>query len=151
MKKGLVIIGIIILIVGIVLAVGLIPLTTKTPEQLEDELEGETPEDLKGESWTVSGTIDEKTEVDDPLTGQKIYTYKFKDSDAGFVSADDVASEDESVIVELEVTEMGLEAKSTTSPVMYYLPGIIILIVGVILLLIGFLKKKKVEKAQPYP
>jgi ABC-type antimicrobial peptide transport system permease subunit len=150
MKKGLVIIGIVILIVGIVLAVGMIPLTTKSPKQLEDELEGETIEDMQGESWTVSGTIDEKAEIDDPLTGQTIYTYKFKDADIGFSSAEDVANEGDSVIVNVEVTELGLEATSTSSPAMYYLPGIVILIVGVILMVLG-LKKKKVEQPQPYP
>jgi hypothetical protein len=151
MRKGLVIIGIVLLIIGIVLAVGIVPLTTKSPKQLEDELEDEELEDVQGESYTVSGTIDEEAEIDDPLSGQKVYAYKFKDSDVAFSSGEDIANEGDSVIVNLEVTELGLEAKSTVNPVIYYLPGIIILIIGIILLLIGFLKKKKVEKGQPFP
>ncbi len=144
MNKKLVIIGIILLIVGVILAVALVPLTTLSPKQLEDEVEGETMEDLKGESWTVSGKIDEKAEIEEPVSGQMVYAYKFEDSDVGFVSSSDVASEGEDVIVTVEVTDMGLEAKSTSSPAVYYLPGIIILIIGVIILIVG-IKKKTVE------
>jgi hypothetical protein len=117
MNKKIVIIGIILLIVGVILAVALIPLTTLSPKQLEDEVEGKEMEELKGESWTVSGKIDEKAEIEEPTTGQMIYTYKFEDSDVGFM---------------------------TSSPAAYYLPGIIILIIGVIILIVG-IKKKTVE------
>jgi hypothetical protein len=144
MNKKIVIIGIILLIVGVILAVALIPLTTLSPKQLEDEVEGKEMEELKGESWTVSGKIDEKAEIEEPTTGQMIYTYKFEDSDVGFMSSDDIASEGEDVIVTIEITDMGPEAQSTSSPAAYYLPGIIILIIGVIILIVG-IKKKTVE------
>jgi hypothetical protein len=144
MNKKIVIIGIILLIVGVILAVALIPLTTMSPKELEDEVEGKEMDELKGESWTVSGKIDEKAEIEEPLTGQMVYAYKFEDSDVGFYSSEDIADEGEDVIVTIEITDMGPEAQSTSSPAAYYLPGIIILIIGVILLFVG-IKKKKVD------
>jgi len=145
MNKKIVIVGIILLIVGVILAVALVPLTTMSPEQLEDEVEGKSMEELKGESWTVSGKIDKEEKIQEPISGQTVYTYKFEGSDVGFMSSEDVANEGEDVIVTIEITEMGPEAQSTSSPAAYYLPGIIILIIGVIILLVG-IKKKSVDQ-----
>jgi hypothetical protein len=144
MKKVLVIIGIILLIVGIILAVALVPLTTMSPKDLEDEVEGKSMDELKGESWTVSGKIDEKQEVEEPVTGQKVYAYTFEDSDVGFYSSEDIANEGDDVIVTIEIKDIGPEATSTSSPAVYYLPGIIILIIGIIILIVG-IKKKAVD------
>jgi hypothetical protein len=129
--KNLLISSIILIIIGIILAAVLLPLTTQTPEEVEDETANKTPEELKGKSWTMLGTIKTKEEFE--VDGQKVYGYEFEDTDLKFKSSEDIGDEGETVIITIENTQLEpLEATLPENVMVYYLPGIILIIIGIV-------------------
>lgn len=140
--KNLLISSIILIIIGIILAAALLPLTTQTPEEVEDATANKTPEELKGKSWTMLGTI--KTEEELVVDGQKVYGYEFEDSDLKFKSSEDIGDEGETVVITIENTQLEpLEATLPENVMVYYLPGIILIVIGIVHVVIALLIKLK--------
>jgi hypothetical protein len=144
MFKNFLLTSIILIIIGIVLAVALLPLTTTTPDEVEDATEDRTPEELKGKSWTMLGTIENKEEVD--VDGEKVYSYEFEDTDLKFKSSEDIGDKGDEVVITVQNTELEpLEASGPENVLVYYLPGIILIIIGIVHLALAILIKRKID------
>jgi hypothetical protein len=145
MFKNLLLTSIILVVIGIVLAIALLPLTTHTPEEVEDATEDRTPEELKGKSWTMLGTIETKEELD--IDGEKIYSYEFEDTDLKFKSSEDIGDKGDDVVITVQNTELEpLEASNPENVFVYYLPGMILIIIGAVHLVIAILLKLKMDR-----
>ena len=142
MKKGLVIIGVILLVVGLLMMLFMWPMVgTVTWEELEDE----EPED--GKTYKIIG------EITDETTTLGITIYEIDDGDGMWFAESDEFDKGDTVIVEYTYDEDKLTAlENITDPSeifsiqeakMYKVPtflgilGLILLIVGVILLIVG--------------
>jgi hypothetical protein len=144
MFKNFLLTSIILIIIGIILAVALLPLTTSTPDEVEDATEDRTPEELKGKSWTMLGTIENKEETE--VDGETIYSYDFEDTDLKFKSSEDIGDKGDEVVITVQNTELEpLEASNPENLIVYYLPGIILIVIGIIHLILAILIKRKMD------
>ena len=122
MFKNLLLTSIILIVIGIVLAIALLPLTTHTPGKVEDATVDRTPDELKGQSWTMLGTIENKEELD--IEGEKIYSYEFEDTDLKFKSSEDIGDKGDDVVITVQNTELEpLEAPLEDLFIDYNSPG----------------------------
>lgn len=145
MFKNLLLTSIILIVIGIVLAIALLPLTTHTPEEVEDATEDRTPDELKGKSWTMLGTIENKEELE--VEGEKIYSYEFEDTDLKFKSSEDIGDKGDDVVITVQNTELEpLEASNPENVFVYYLPGIILISIGIVHLVLAILLKLKIDR-----
>ena len=103
----------------------------------------------EGDEITVSGKIADKESGS--LVGISFYTYRFKGCENGFTSSGDIGDVGDSVLVTIEFT-IAPEATSSPRSFVVWGPNIccgilsgLLLIIGLILFLIGLIKKKKVK------
>ena len=132
MANSLMITGLVLVVAGLVLALALVPLTTEDGEAYDSWIQG-SPE--LGESMWVSGFIETEEEI--PLFGESVYVYQLEGSEEGFLSTQDLGDEGGFIIVVLEVTEMGVEAKSAPSPWLMAAPGLGLILTGTVLAVVG--------------
>lgn len=154
-RKIPLIIGIILIVIGIVLALAIIPLTTKNVEQMRDDVDQSEPgwkSYEPGDKIQIYGEITGKDKYEWP-NGEEVFGY-FLDHDLRILSKEDIGNEGDLIIVNCEVKEISdpsvndgqpfeyLEASSTVSPLLYYIPGIILIIIGVIIIILSLRKRK---------
>ncbi len=161
MKKNIVIIGVVLLALGVVLAALGPALFTTSPEKLaadRDQNNFTYNSYSAGDTVTVYGKITYMHEAN--ILGKKIFSYELNgdgdldnDGDFTFISYTDVGKLGDAVILKLELQEQNFgitteywEATATISPVVYMLPGILIAVIGVIILLVGLVKKDDVPQ-----
>jgi len=132
MTNGLMTTGLVLVVVGLVLALALVPVITEDGEAYDSWIQ-ESPE--LGESMWVSGFIETEEEI--PLFGESVYVYQLEGSEEGFLSTQDLGDEGSFIIVVLEVTEMGVEARSAPSPWLMAAPGLGLILTGTVLALVG--------------
>ena len=142
MKKGIVITGVIVLILGLMMMLFMWPMIgTITWKELEDE----EPED--GKTYKIIG------EITDEATIAGITVYEIDDGDGGWIAEEDKFDKGDTVIVEFthdedkiaaigdasDITDVlaALDAKLYKVPTLLGIIGLILLIVGVILLIVG--------------
>lgn len=131
-KRALILLGTILLIIGISLAATIIPLITHTPE--EYDLWAKDKNRKQGDTFWVAGTIAEKG----------FFAYRLKGSNISFMCLEDIGSKGDFVIVEIGIDTTGLPiARSTTSPYIVLMPGIILAIIGAIIVFIAFVIGKR--------
>ncbi|MEW5759943.1 MAG: hypothetical protein AB1779_04185, partial [Candidatus Thermoplasmatota archaeon] len=157
-KPILMYIGILLIILGIVLAVAILPLTTKSATKLKenyDENTGQFSSYDKGRTIAIYGTITSKNTT--KIGTKNYYSYEIDNSGFSFISDEDIANEGENLIVSCRVEEIDtglryeqhLKYLSKSSPILYFIPGIVVLVVGILLMV--FARKKKAEIPKPYP
>lgn len=144
MKKGIVIVGVILLVIGLVMMLFMWPfIGTKTWEEMKDE----EPND--GETYKIKG------EITDELTIAGLTMYEIDDGDGAWVADEDAFDKGDAVIVEFTWDEDkatqalidnpedpmavydALDAKIYKTPTPLGIIGLILLIVGIILLIVG--------------
>ncbi len=142
MKKGIVIVGVILLVIGLVMMLFMWPfIGTKTWEEMQDV----EPKD--GETYKIIG------EITDETTAIGITIYEIDDGDGMWFADSDEFNKGDTVIVEYTYDEDKImDIENITDPMdifsaldakMYKVPtplgilGLILLIVGVILLIVG--------------
>lgn len=141
MKKGLVIVGVILLVIGLLMMLFMWPLIgTTTWDDLPDE-----PED--GTTYKIIG------EITDEVTVLGITLYEIDDGDGAWYAEDDQFNKGDTVIVEFTYDEDkladiddsedpmavfdALDAKMYKVPTPLGILGLLLLIVGIILLIVG--------------
>ncbi|UCG70703.1 MAG: hypothetical protein JSV09_06725 [Thermoplasmata archaeon] len=141
MKKGIVVVGIILLVIGLLMMLFMWPLIgTTTWDDLPDE-----PED--GTTYKIIGEITDEAS----LFGMTVY--EIDDGDGGWVTDSDEFNKGDTVIVEFtydedKLADIGdvedpmaiydaMDAKIYKVPTPLGILGLILLIVGVILLIVG--------------
>ena len=159
MRKGLMIIGIIILLVGFFLAT-ISPWTSM--EELKDDYDFENYSFRSydpGDRVTIRGEITSENEYD--YQGKKHYVYRLDDVEFGFLASDRVGDEGEVIIIECEVIELKiqngsnvttretLEARNDVSNPNTF--GIFFIILGIIFIIISVLIKPKEKPTEPSP
>jgi hypothetical protein len=154
MKKGLVIVGIILLVVGLLMMLFMWPLIgTKTWEEMQDE----EPKD--GETYKIIG------EITDEGTFMGITVYEIDDGDGAWFADSDEFNKGDTVIVEYTYDEdklsdienmsdpmdmlSALDAKMYKVPTPLGIIGLILLIIGVILLIVGAVTSKAAPAPPP--
>ncbi len=158
MKKGIVIVGVILLVIGILLTlVSLLPvLTAKSIGDMKEDFNEDTGEFKSysdGDEIYITGEITEET------SSLGVYAYELDNEEFGFSSGEDIGDEGDTVILLCEVKEMSimgisvetLEAKAVYKPFnIITILGIILLIVGIIVMIVGAKKgAAPVAPAQP--
>lgn len=155
MKKGIVIVGVILLVIGILLALmGFLPsLTAKSAKDMADDFDettGEFKSYDEGDEVIVTGEITAET------SSLGVYSYELDNEETvKIMVGEDIGDEGETVTLQCEVTELigqeRLEAKAKyqTFNIITIL-GIILLIVGIIVMIVGAKKgAAPVALAQP--
>jgi hypothetical protein len=154
MKKGLVIVGILLLVIGLLMMLFMWPLIgTKTWKEMQDE----EPKD--GETYKIIG------EITDEATALGITIYEIDDGDGMWFADSDEFNKGDTVLVEYTYDEDKLsDIENMTDPMdmlgaldakMYKVPtplgiiGLILLIVGVILLIVGAVTGKAAPAPPP--
>lgn len=155
MRKGLVIIGLILLIIGLILAVvGILPsLTAVKAEDIKyDEDTGGFADYDDGDEILITGEITNETEV----PGGFEYVL---DENVQVSSGEDIGDEGDTVTLLCEVEELDLlgitferlKAKAIYLPLNFLLiMGLILVIVGIIVMILGF-KKGEAEVVPKQP
>jgi uncharacterized membrane protein len=144
MKKGLVVIGVILLIIGIILAVvGMLPaLTSVKAEDIEYDDTGGYADYNDGDEVLITGEITNETEVPGG------YEYVL-DENIQVSSGEDIGDEGDTVTLLCEVEEMDLvgitfermKAKAIYQQINFLMiMGLILVIVGIIVIILGFRK-----------
>jgi|GEM_PF-3476761 len=157
MKKNIVIIGLVILIIGIVLAASGPYLFTKSPQSVA----ANTDKYSTGDTVMVYGRITD--EKHGSILGTDVYRYELNgdgdmdnDGDLIITSSGDIGNVGDNVVAKLELKNpldaLGVsstkfwEVNMTASPVIYEMPGIIVAVIGVIILLAGVVKKENASQ-----
>ncbi|MFW3145191.1 MAG: hypothetical protein ACMUIE_00080 [Thermoplasmatota archaeon] len=124
------------------------------PKNAEKEYDDWVESSSRGDKETFHGKIAEEDETS--LLGVSIYSYKFEGCDNNFLSSQDLGNEGDRIVVEIEYRELGPEASADYSSAAVWGPSCccgsfmgILLILGIVLFLVGLLKKKK--KPAPVP
>ena len=174
MKKNILITGVILLVIGLIIGALGPALFTTSPQKLaaDRDQNGLTYNSYSaGDTVTVYGKITYMHETN--ILGKKIFSYELNgdgdldnDGDFTFMSSTDVGQVGDAVVLKLELQEQTFgitteywEATAKVSPVLYMLPGTGLAIIGVVLLLVGLMKKDDVpqqynpqyQQGQPYP
>ncbi|UCE35933.1 MAG: hypothetical protein JSW00_10225 [Thermoplasmata archaeon] len=102
------------------------------------------PSRSPGDTIKVTGVIEDETS----MFGD--YRYKFEGSDVPFYSGEDLGAEGDTVTVELVITDSRVPmVRSVFTQLMCWIPGIICLVIGAILIIVSFIVKP--EQPTPYP
>jgi uncharacterized membrane protein/DNA-directed RNA polymerase subunit RPC12/RpoP len=153
MRKGLVIIGVILLVVGILLAIlGFLPFMIA--QKASDVADDYDPETFTLNSYDVGDEIYVTGEVTEEAQGLGLYMYQLDDKLVVF-AGEDFADKGETVTLQCQITDLSalqwpeaVEAKAIFSPLnILVIIGIVLLIVGVIVMILG-IKKGKVQVAE---
>jgi uncharacterized membrane protein len=138
MRKGLVIVGVILLVIGLLLAVvGMLPgLTAVKAEDIEYDATGGFADYDNGDEVIITGEITEEGEE----FGNYVYML---DNKIPVMSGEDIGNEGDTVTLQCEVTSIltveVMEAKAIYNTVnILMIIGIILLIVGIIVMILGF-------------
>ena len=153
LRKVSLMIGIILIIIGIIIGFTLLPIITKTPRQMQEDM------DYKEQGWKsyksgdeiiIRGKITHEKRFYETNRGEELgYTI---DNELKIISKKDIGNIGDKIIINCKVKEMSdpsvnngtpfeyLKANSIISPYIFYLPGIIILILGEILIFISFIR-----------
>lgn len=155
MKKGILIVGIILLIVGAILLV----LPGGGGTSMKDLKDDYDVTKLKFKSYSAGDTVKVTGEItkEDDILGVKSYVLDDV-NDMPFTSTSDLGNVGDTVTVEFEVVELlGIQtvvAKSASSGGggggLFYI-GIILLLVGIILAIVGAVLKSKPKEQPPPP
>lgn len=139
--KILVIIGVIIIVIGFLLLTSALLYqikNVKTPAEFDEWYDSSVRN--TGDTILVKGTLDEKE--DNPLGSG--YAYRFEGSDNDFYSGEDIGNKGDVVLVEIEFDRMNLPtAIGYSTEYNYLILPTILIIIGIIILLIGYIKKRK--------
>lgn len=155
MKKGIVIVGVILLVIGLAMMLFMWPfIGTTTWDDLPDE-----PED--GKTYKIIG------EITDEATIAGMTAYVIDDGDGGWIADEDKFNKGDTVIVEFtwdedkiaaigdisDITDVfaALDAKMYKVPTPLGIIGLILLIVGVILLIVGAVTGRAAPAAPAQP
>jgi uncharacterized membrane protein len=141
MKKGLVIVGVILLVIGLLLMVIGWPLITdaETPEDfVENSLEGKYE---PGDTVTIKGEVEDVMDTPDSPTGKAVALKggEVMGVPVPFPIPEDFdVSKGDTVILEYKLSSSGFsEVAAMKVPTLLGIIGLLLLIVGVILLIVG--------------
>jgi uncharacterized membrane protein/DNA-directed RNA polymerase subunit RPC12/RpoP len=152
MRKGLVIIGVILVVVGILLTIlGLLPFMIA--QNASDVADDYDPTSHTLNSYDVGDEIYVTGEVTEEAQGLGLYMYQLEGKLVVF-AGEDFADKGETVTLQCQITDLGtlgwpeaVEAKAMFSPInIFVILGIVLLIVSVIVMILG-IKKGKVQVA----
>ncbi len=157
MKKKILAVGVVILLIGAVLAtIGYTGMLNKKPEELADDYDRGNREYASydgGDTVTVTGEITNEESMS--MFGESVYVYEMNNiDDWGFIASEKIGDEGEKVTVELEVEEGSIagqsgeymEARSVQNISLMMTLGIIIAIVGIIVTIVGAVKSGETEE-----
>ena len=157
------VVGIVLLIIaalgvfaGVMLLLMLPDSAYEGPSGFDDWMTNSDP----GSQKTYKGTLADETYQN--LSGTPTKAYRFKGCTYGFLSGSDIGNIGDEVIAKLEVREAGgmhyAYFLKTESGELYYLPGILVLVfgvlfgfVGIIVLIIGAVRKGRKKAPVPVP
>ena len=139
--KILIIIGVIVIVIGFLLLTSALLYqikNVKTPAEFDEWY------DLSirnvGDTILVKGTLDKKE--DNPLGSG--YAYSFEGSDNDFYSGEDLGNKGDVVLVEIKFDSMNLPtAIGYSTEYNYLIIPTILIIIGIIISVIGYIKKRK--------
>lgn len=163
MKKGIVIVGVILLVIGLVMMLFMWPLITdaETPEDFaENSMEGKYG---SGDTAKIIGKVTDVIDTGDSPTGKAVTLEGGKIDVMGQeieipfpIPEDFDVNEGDTVILEYKMTSIAgevvpTEVKAMKVPTLLGIIGLILLIVGVILLIVGAVtgRAAPVAPAQP--
>lgn len=136
-----------LLIIGSLLTLLMVPLTTETVTNYEEDFK----EGKNGEVY-ISGEIVNVTKTE--LGEESFYTYRLEGSDFAIASSQEIGEKGDYVIIKVVENDLGMpEARQKLSPWLLMVPGIFILLDSLIFLVFYFWSGKesdeKEEKESP--
>lgn len=159
MNKKIAIIGVVILVFGFILTgVGYTGIMNESMRDLADDYNQNQFESYdEGDTVTVTGEITD--EEGGSFYGLQGYRYEIDDVDQpGFLVGNDIGDEGDRITVTLKVNEYNgvevLEAQTYSNPTWrapISLLGLVLLIIGVIIAIVGFVKSGKEELGEERP
>lgn len=148
------IIAFLCIILVIILSFVLPPGFWMSPKNAEKDYDDWAGSSSRGDKENFHGKLSEEDETS--LFGVSIYTYRFEGCEKTFLSSKDLGNEGDRIVVEIEHRELGPEASAQYPSFMTWGPNCccggflgIALIVGIILFIVGLVKKGK--KPAPLP
>ncbi len=131
-RNRLMIAGLLLVVVGLVLALSFIPLLTGDGEDFDSWIQDSPKE---GDTIWISGYLE--SEEENSFAGTSVFLYRLEGSQESFLSSEDLGGEGSFVVVQLEIRELGPEARRPLSPWLVLSPGLVLIISGTVMVVVG--------------